>query len=212
MVNDVSFFQFTGHVLHRDAGADHQHQNMVGQITDLVNGFFLVLFFACNDDLGALFAHLFQDLLLALFKQVGGVAALFGGILAAFDQFIQALPAELFQLRGDVYFVEETALGPGVAGRAGLDHFHHQCVLVAVGSDGHHPLHVAAGLALAPDLLTAAAPEHGATFGNGEGQRLSVHVREGKHLFGVVILHDGRDQALFVKFQFHGRFSLPGWG
>ena len=44
MVNDVSFFQFTGHVLHRDAGADHQHQNMVGQITDLVNGFFLVLF------------------------------------------------------------------------------------------------------------------------------------------------------------------------
>ena len=53
MVNDVSFFQFTGHVLHRDAGADHQHQNMVGQITDLVNGFFLVLFFACNDDLGA---------------------------------------------------------------------------------------------------------------------------------------------------------------
>ena len=75
-----------------------------------------------------------------------------------------------------------------------------------------HPLHVAAGLALAPDLLTAAAPEHGATFGNGEGQRLSVHVREGKHLFGVVILHDGRDQALFVKFQFHGRFSLPGWG
>ena len=132
--------------------------------------------------------------------------------LAAFDQLIQALPAELFQLRGDVYFVEETALGPGVAGRAGLDHFHHQCVLVAVGSDGHHPLHVAAGLALAPDLLTAAAPEHGATFGNGEGQRLSVHVREGKHLFGVVILHDGRDQALFVKFQFHGRFSLPGWG
>ena len=52
----------------------------------------------------------------------------------------------------------------------------------------------------------------GETSGNGEGQRLSVHVREGKHLFGVVILHDGRDQALFVKFQFHGRFSLPGWG
>ena len=90
--------------------------------------------------------------------------------------------------------------------------FNHQSIGIAVGGDGHHPLHVAAGLALAPDLLTAAAPEHGATFGNGEGQRLSVHVREGKHLFGVVILHDGRDQALFVKFQFHGRFSLPGWG
>ena len=91
MVNDVSFFQFTGHVLHRDAGADHQHQNMVGQITDLVNGFFLVLFFACNDDLGALFAHLFQDLLLALLEQVGGVAALLGAILAALDELVQAL-------------------------------------------------------------------------------------------------------------------------
>ena len=71
MVNDVTFFQFTGHILHRDAGADHQHQNMVGKIADLVNGFFLILFFARNNDLGALFAHLFQDLLLALLEQVG---------------------------------------------------------------------------------------------------------------------------------------------
>ena len=46
MVNDVTFFQFTGHILHRDAGADHQHQHLVGKIADLVNGLFLILFFA----------------------------------------------------------------------------------------------------------------------------------------------------------------------
>ena len=96
-----------------------------------------------------------------------------------------------------------------MAGGAGFDHFHHQSIGIAVGSDGHHPLHIAAGLALAPDLLTAAAPEHGAALGNSECQRFGVHVSEGEHLFGVVILHDGRNEALFIKFQFHGPYSLP---
>ena len=36
-----------------------------------------------------------------------------------------------------------------------------------------------------------------------ERQRLGVHVGKGEHLFGVVILHDGRNEALFIKFQFH---------
>ena len=90
MVNDVTFFQFTGHILHRDAGADHQHQNMVGKIADLVNGLFLILFFARNDDLGALLAHLFEDLFLALLEEVGGVAALLGAGLAALDEVIIA--------------------------------------------------------------------------------------------------------------------------
>ena len=182
---------------------------MVGKIADLVNGLFLILFFARNDDLGALFAHLFQDLLLALLEQVGGIAALLGAILAALDELVQSLPAELLQLRRDVYFVEEAALGTGVAGGAGFDHFHHQSIGVAVGGDGHHPLHVAAGLALTPDLLTAAAPEHSAALGNGERQRLGVHVCEGEHLFGVVVLHDGRDQALFIKFQIHNGSPSP---
>ena len=96
-----------------------------------------------------------------------------------------------------------------MAGRAVLDHLHHQCVLVAVCSDGHHMLDIAAGIALAPDLLTAPAPEHRTPLGNGQCQRLGVHVGKGEHLFGVVILHDGRNEALFIKFQFHGPYSLP---
>ena len=42
--------------------------------------------------------------------------------------------------RQDIHFVEEAALGTGMAGRAILDHLHHQCVLVAVCGDGHHML------------------------------------------------------------------------
>ena len=97
----------------------------------------------------------------------------------------------------------------GVAGGARFYHFHHQGVRVAVGGDGHHPLHVAAGLAFAPDLLTAPAPEDRAALRNGQRQRLGVHVREGENLFGVVVLHDGRDQAFFIKFQFHGNTPAP---
>ena len=40
-------------------------------------------------------------------------------------------------------------------------------------------------------------------------QRLGVHVGEGQHLFGVVVLHDGRDQALFIKFQIDSRSPSP---
>ena len=90
-----------------------------------------------------------------------------------------------------------------------LYHLYHQCIGIAVSGNGHHPLHVAAGLALAPDLLTAAAPEHGAPLGNGQRQRFRVHVGKGEHLLCVVILHDGGDQAFFIKFQFHGNTPAP---
>ena len=181
---------------------------MVCQVADLVDGLGAVFLFARNDDLGALFAHFFQDLLLALFEQVGGVAALLGVGLAAFDERIKPLPAELLEFRREIHFVEEAALGTGVAGGAVLDHLHHQRVVVTVGGDGHHMLDIAAGVALAPDLLAAAAPEHGPPLGDGQCQRLGVHVGKGEHLFGVVVLHDGRDEALFIKFQFH-RSSPP---
>ena len=42
------------------------------------------------------------------------------------DEFVKPLPAELFELRRDIHFVEEAALGTGMAGRAILDHLHHQ--------------------------------------------------------------------------------------
>ena len=124
------------------------------------------------------------------------------------DQAVEALPAELLELFAEVDGVEKAALGAGVAGRSALDHLDHQGVAVAVGGDGHHPLDAAAGFALAPDLLAAAAPEHRPPLGDGQREGLGVHVGEGEHLFGIVILHDGGDQALVVKFQFH-TFSCP---
>ena len=74
-------------------------------------------------------------------------------------------------------------------------------ILVAVGGDGDDPLHIAGSIALTPDFLAAARPEHGAALGNGQGQRFGVHVREGQYLFGIMILHDGGNQAVCVKFQ-----------
>lgn len=115
VVDHVSFFQFAGDVLHRDAGLHHQHQHMVCQIADLVDRLGLVFLFARDDDLSTLFAHLLEDLFFALLEEIGGVAALFGAGLAALDEVIQPLPAELLQLRGNIYFVEKAALGTGVA-------------------------------------------------------------------------------------------------
>ena len=64
-------------------------------------------------------------------------------------------------------------------------------------------LHIAAGVALTPDLLPAPAPKDRPPLGDGQRQRLGVHIGEGQHLFGVVVLHDGRNEALLIKFQFH---------
>ena len=111
------------------------------------------------------------------------------------DECVQALPGELLQLIGDIDRVEEAALRAGVAGGAGFDDVDDERVLVAVGGDGDDLLHVAGGLALAPDLPAAAGPEYGAALGNRQGQRLGIHVGEGQHLFGIMVLHDGRDQA-----------------
>ena len=88
-----------------------------------------------------------------------------------------------------------------MAGGAVFDNVDDQCVLVAIGSDGYHTLHIAGSLALTPNFLAAAGPEHGAALGNRQGQGISVHVSEGQYLFGVVILHDGGDQTVRIKFQ-----------
>ena len=42
VVDHVSFFQFAGDVLHRDACLHHQHQHMVSQVADLIDGLGLV--------------------------------------------------------------------------------------------------------------------------------------------------------------------------
>ena len=88
-----------------------------------------------------------------------------------------------------------------MAGGTVLNDLHHQRVAVAVRRDRHHMLHIAARLALAPQLLPGTGPEAGALFPQCDVQTFGVHIRHGEHLFRVKILHDGGDQPLFVEFQ-----------
>src|SRR5699024_3145142 len=153
VVHHMALFQLLRDVGYRDPQLDHQHQHMVGQVADLEDGFLLVALGAGDDDLGALLADFFEDLFKPLVKQVACVAALLGVLLAAFNQGIEPFPGELFEFVRDIDRVEKAALGPGVAGRAFLDHLDDKGVLVTVGGDRNDTLHIAGSFALAPDLL-----------------------------------------------------------
>ena len=74
-----------------------------------------------------------------------------------------------------------------------------QCVAVAVIGRRPHPLAVAGGLALAPVLLPAPAPEPGASGGEGTPQRLRVHPAEHQDVFGLPVLHDSCHETPVVK-------------
>src|SRR5437588_5143118 len=95
---------------------------------------------------------------------------------------------------------EETGALAGVAGAPPflLDREEHG-VAVAVVVRLPHPLPVARGLALAPVLLTGAAPEPAPPGGKGAAQRLIVHPRQLQHLAGAVLLDDGRHQPVGVE-------------
>ena len=112
----MALFQLPGDVLHGNAHLDHQHHDVVGQIRDLVDGLLLVLLATADDDLGALLAHLLEDLVQALVEEVGGVAALLGVGLAALDQVVETLIAELLEFLGQIHRLEKAALRAGVAG------------------------------------------------------------------------------------------------
>ena len=90
MVNNVTGGKLAVNVFQGNSRLDHQNHHMVGKIGDLVDRFRLVLSFCGNDDLGGFLAHLFQDLIQALFKKVRGVGAFFFVDLSALDQLHQA--------------------------------------------------------------------------------------------------------------------------
>ena len=94
-----------------------------------------------------------------------------------------------------------------MAGRAGLFDQHQQGVVVAVSVEGHHLLHVPAALSLLPELLTGTAEKPGVAGLQRLLQALPIHVGQHQHLFGMHVLHDGRDEfglfetAIQVKFR-----------
>src|SRR5207302_5482883 len=79
-----------------------------------------------------------------------------------------------------------------------FDHEQHG-VAVAVVVRLPYPLPVARGLALAPVLLSGAAPEPAAPGGKGAAQRLLVHPRQLQHLAGALLLDDGRHQPVGIE-------------
>ena len=74
-----------------------------------------------------------------------------------------------------------------------------QRVAVAVIERFSYPLHLAAGVSFAPDLLATPAPEHRSTLLHREAQRFGVHVRQHQDLARVMGLHDGWHQAVGIK-------------
>src|SRR5438270_9950549 len=95
---------------------------------------------------------------------------------------------------------EETGALAGVARAPALllDHEEHG-VAVAVVVRLPHPLPVARGLALAPVLLSGAAPEPAPPGGKRAAQGLLVHPGELEHFAGPVLLNDRGHQAVGVE-------------
>ena len=189
-------------ILQRNAGLKHQHHHMVGKVCDFVNGFLFVLSLGGDDDLGALLANLFQNLIQTLFKEVGGVRAFLFLFLSAPEQLHQAFQGEFVEFLTLPNRLCKAGLGTCVAGRAIRFYLHNQCIVIAVRFDGHDMLIVAAGLPLQPQLLTGTAPEAGQALLHRDLQAFLVHICQGQHLLGNGIYHNGRNQAVFVKFQF----------
>ncbi len=215
MVNDVAGGKLSVDVFHGNAHLHHQHHSVVGQVCQLVDGLLFVVGLTGDNHLGAFLTHLFQDLVDALFKEVGGVGALGTGLVSAYQHIVQPLEAELTQTFAFPKGIGKAGVGAGMAGRAVLFHYHNQGILIAVRGDGYDVLVVAAGLTLEPQLVPGTAPEAGEPLFHGNFKAFLVHVGQGQYFFRDAVHHDGGNQALFVKFQFvdidHMLHSHSGW-
>jgi len=96
-----------------------------------------------------------------------------------------------------------------VARRAGLIDLDEQHVAVAIERDIPDGLRVAAFLALHPEFPARAAPEMRPAGRDGFFQRRAVHPREHQHAPGLVLLHDGGNQTVRVKFQLVVKAHAP---
>src|SRR5680860_42032 len=105
----------------------------------------------------------------------------------------------------------ETGPVTGVTGRALLVDLDQDGVPVAVQPDLLDPLPMSRGLPLDPVLLTRPGPERRTPAGQCPVQRLVVHPAQHEHLAGVVLLYDGRDQAVLVSLQPGGDPGIQ-WG
>ena len=150
------------HLVRRYAELGHEHQRVIGEVRELVDRLALVPRVGGDYDLGALLADLLEYLVEALLEEVARVAPL-GAASPSGRAAARRGPARRRAPGSSARheLVEEAALRAGVAGGAELVHPDLERVVVAVGGDADHLLAVPAGLALAPELPAAAAPEAG---------------------------------------------------
>src|SRR5450759_2808643 len=104
-------------------------------------------------------------------------------------------------LRGAQIMVVEAAARAGVARCADLVNPDQECVTVTVQRDRLDVLRVARRVTLAPVLTPAAGPEGHPSRRQRAMKRLVVHPADHEHLFAVVLLHNGTDQAVVVTLQ-----------
>ena len=103
---------------------------------------------------------------------------------------------------------KEAAFCAGVAGWPSGVHLQQQGVAVAVHADFGDALNVARGAALVPKFLTAAAPKVGFARLPRQRQRLGVHPGDHEDFAGGVVLENGRNQPLLIKFQIMYRHTV----
>src|SRR5687767_1108715 len=87
----------------------------------------------------------------------------------------------------------EARVSARVTGGPVLLYRHEHGVAIAVERRASHVLAVPAGIALAPELLPAPAPECHAALGEGSAKRLGVHVAEHEDISRVPLLNDRGD-------------------
>ena len=110
----------------------------------------------------------------------------------------------------------EAGVCSGVTGRTDLINLHQNRVAVAVESYFADVLHMAAGLALDPQGLTAAAEVRRAPGGQGESQRFVIHPGNHQNVAGCRVLgHCGQESCLISTESLSDGLELRrilGWG
>src|SRR5205085_6737681 len=194
--------QLLGHFLQAHAVGFEQHHGVVEQIGGLVRD--LIAFSAQRggDQLGGLLAHLLVPQRL-VGEELRGVRPRRRGLLARFEDPFEGRQRLARRGWSLLERVEEAGLRPRVTrGTRRIDAHQHR-ILIAVELHGLDPLRVAAGLALHPELIAAAAPEGRLASRERLVERLAVHPGEHQHLAGGGILHDRRHQAVLIEFDVH---------
>ena len=180
---------------------------MVEVIGDLVDDLVLARVLGRDDDLGILFAQLFEHFIHALVKEVVGIGTFFGIVPAVDDRLIVLAQDIAGSCRaagahpGFCHPVEETGVAACVAGGADLDDTGKQCIHVAVAAEGADILEMSAGLTLDPERLTAPGEiGHPAGF-DSHVKSLFVHIGDHEDLIRGVLLDNDRQQAVRTFFE-----------